>query len=163
VSDNRLRPVCIKGHDISLVGRNKNHECKGCSKERKKMERSQPGYREYRKQYYQRNKASFAEAAKVQRIKHRFQYSVREAKQRGIPFEISETVYYALLKNDCFYCSGKIGAIGVGLDRIRNDESYCVLNVVPCCARCNWMKSNLTLREWLTRMKTIVNRLEIVL
>jgi hypothetical protein len=37
----------------------------------------------------------------------------------------------------------------VGIDRVKNEYGYNVLNVVPCCANCNYLKRNFDVRAWI--------------
>jgi hypothetical protein len=46
-----------------------------------------------------------------------------------------------------------------GLDRIDNAKPYTMENVVPCCATCNRAKLNLTVEEFLARIKSIAEHL----
>ncbi len=57
---------------------------------------------------------------------------------------ISLEQYKELINKGCIYCSKALcDETGYSLDRISNEQSYTVENVVPCCKNCNRMKNNL--------------------
>lgn len=81
------------------------------------------------------------------------------AKTRGIPFEIELSVYETLAMLPCFYCLGKLPETGYGIDRLENSKGYVLGNVVPCCTRCNSMKSD---KLSASEMKAMVGVLTLV-
>jgi 5-methylcytosine-specific restriction endonuclease McrA len=73
-----------------------------------------------------------------------------EARRRGVRCELTYEDFVAARKGSCTYCSGPLPATGGGLDRKDNADGYKTSNVVPCCARCNTIKSDaLTYEEML--------------
>lgn len=79
----------------------------------------------------------------VKRFVVRLNFARQRAKQRGIEWRLTEQEYRTLLaENRCHYCDGPLGETGVGLDRTENERYYSIENVVPCCGRCNRIKSN---------------------
>jgi hypothetical protein len=52
----------------------------------------------------------------------------------------------------CVYCGT---AEKVGVDRVRNNESYTRENSVPCCGRCNMAKRNASLRDFVLQARAI--------
>jgi hypothetical protein len=88
------------------------------------------------------------------RIYCSFRYNASTKKRK---FKLSLTQVLNLIYQNCFYCdsppSNKMRRIGrkcegyilyySGLDRKNNDKGYTKDNVVPCCQRCNAIKSNL--------------------
>ena len=51
--------------------------------------------------------------------------------------------YEELIQNTrCHYCWGFLNRTGHGLDRMDNSLGHLCYNVVPCCKRCNKIKSN---------------------
>ncbi len=87
----------------------------------------------------------------------RFKEGVKQALSRGIPWLLSEPEHQSLIKGGvCQYCSGPMASTGCGLDRVDSSGPYSVLNCVPCCKRCNTMKSNdLTYDEMLAVAKLL--------
>lgn len=62
------------------------------------------------------------------------------AKRRGIPWDISLEDYLPLISRPCHYCGGPLAPTGGGLDRMDNEGTYSIDNVVPCCRGCNTVK-----------------------
>lgn len=94
-----------------------------------------------------------------------FMSYVVHAFERGISFELTEEQTLQIMQNSCFYCNKAPKARGAsnlngqficnGLDRVDNDQSYRVDNVVPACEVCNFAKATLTLEEfedWVCRI-----------
>ncbi len=91
------------------------------------------------------------------------------AKKKGFVWEFTEEQFNALLRLPCHYCgdapteangSSVVTVKDVryfynGVDRINNEPIYSVETVVPCCARCNQMKSNKTREEFLNHVERI--------
>jgi hypothetical protein len=71
------------------------------------------------------------------------------AKQRGIPFLLTEEEFGGFWQLPCHYCGAEIETIG--LDRVDNYGPYHIDNVVSSCWPCNISKSNTTLDEWLEK------------
>ena len=80
----------------------------------------------------------------------------KQALSRGHIFELTLDQFKVITKQDCFYCGSKpnnvcdrssSNANGVyiynGIDRVDNNKGYSVDNVVPCCKKCNSMKSKM--------------------
>jgi hypothetical protein len=93
------------------------------------------------------------------------------SKQRNIIFELSKTQFENIIKQKCYYCgqepelkqpqrkTGDLIGIPVnynGVDRIDSNKSYNINNCVPCCTRCNYMKSNLDIDIFLNHVNKIV-------
>ena len=92
----------------------------------------------------------------------------RNAKIRGIEYNLTEKEFAKITKMDCYYCGAKPNNIRNrdneryhgeyiynGIDRKDNIKGYTVDNVVPCCRICNMAKSNLTekeFRDWIKRL-----------
>lgn len=92
------------------------------------------------------------EQAVENQIFHSFKYNARTG-NRVFTLTLKEVL--ALIYQNCFYCgTGPSNKMkyryrdGIvlrysGLDRKDNDKGYTPSNVVPCCKRCNQIKSNL--------------------
>lgn len=77
---------------------------------------------------------------------------VRNARQKGIAFELTVEQVRELSQSNCHYCGQppsniiKPGArnpypwVYNGIDRMDNSAGYIPENCVPCCSRCNYMK-----------------------
>ena len=79
-------------------------------------------------------------------IRGRYRQLRRSAKDRALKLLISMEEYlYLMDEASCFYCEEPIDlskGSGHCLDRINNSKSYYLNNVVVCCNKCNWIKSN---------------------
>jgi hypothetical protein len=53
----------------------------------------------------------------------------------------------------CIYCGQPSG----GVDRAKNDYGYTVLNSVPCCSACNFMKRLLSAPDYLSNCARVVS------
>jgi len=72
----------------------------------------------------------------------RYQVARSNAKAREYEFTITLEEYLTLIKeNVCEYCKGPLPETGGGVDRKDNSQGYHLWNLVPCCSRCNDMKS----------------------
>jgi hypothetical protein len=75
-----------------------------------------------------------------------------EARKRGRDFSLSQAYLIELIGQACHYCRNPPGnamrravyagavLFYSGIDRKDNDVGYVEGNVVPCCARCNYVK-----------------------
>jgi hypothetical protein len=76
----------------------------------------------------------------------------RQAKRREKTVTLPLSTYKWLVAQPCVYC----GAAGnVGVDRVRNNESYTRENSVPCCGRCNMAKRSASLRAFVQQARAI--------
>jgi hypothetical protein len=99
---------------------------------------------------------------------------VRNAKARGLNFDLTLEQVSDLAKKDCVYCgdspsekssprhyNGKF--VGSGIDRTDPSKGYTSENCVPCCKICNHAKWSLSQQEflqWIDRL--IVHRSSIL-
>jgi hypothetical protein len=88
------------------------------------------------------------------------------AKNRGIDFLLSREEFRFLTQEKCFYCGigpeQKAGTetsngyyIYNGIDRVDNKIGYISENVVSCCKKCNFRKSDMTTEEFLSWVKLV--------
>lgn len=90
------------------------------------------------------------------------------AKSRGLSFSLTQDEFIHLAKSECEYCGAgpqnktvptrKNGSRFVynGIDRINNSLGYESGNVVSCCKRCNRMKMDMTVEQFLEKCMAIV-------
>ena len=76
----------------------------------------------------------------------------RQAKRREKTVTLRPRTYMLLVAQPCVYCGT---AEKVGVDRVRNNESYTRENSVPCCGRCNMAKRNACLRDFVLQARAI--------
>lgn len=66
----------------------------------------------------------------------------RNAKRRGIVWNITYTEVMELVEKPCVYCGLEANEqIINGIDRIDSSIGYSVENCVPCCSDCNYAKN----------------------
>jgi hypothetical protein len=88
------------------------------------------------------------------------------ARNKKIDFELDKESFRNIIIQKCVYCHqfGKNYRIkrscngtfvSNGIDRIDSSKGYTKDNIVPCCKRCNQMKNNLSLKDFLNHIKNI--------
>lgn len=82
--------------------------------------------------------------------RQRYKHLLNGAITRNIEISLSLEQYLNILKPNCHYCQEDFSKeVGGGLDRIDNNQGYHEYNVVPCCGKCNFGKSDrFTSEEW---------------
>ena len=81
-----------------------------------------------------------------------FWIHLRNAETRGITNELTEARFRWLASQSCLYCGNAAG----GVDRVKNEYGYTILNSVPCCKVCNRMKRTQSAPEFLAHLAQIV-------
>jgi hypothetical protein len=107
----------------------------------------------------------------------------RGAKRRGIYYALSREEFRYLVSQDCHWCGERPKSynpyynrktnekkIGItdnwakkqeifinGIDRVDNNIGYVLNNCVPCCTKCNEMKMDKTVSEFLNHIHKIIN------
>jgi hypothetical protein len=82
-------------------------------------------------------------------------FAKRDAKKRGLKWQLGDTRALALLKMPCFWCGAPANPYS-GIDRKDNEPFYRAANAVPCCWPCNKAKGTMTAMEWLRFCARIV-------
>lgn len=89
------------------------------------------------------------------------------ANRREFTFDLTLSQFAEIVQRDCFYCGAKPDMLPRsrpivpgdplvnGVDRIDSSLGYDASNVVPCCTVCNRMKLDLTLPDFLARIRRI--------
>lgn len=88
--------------------------------------------------------------------KGKFNSYKKNARNRDIKFDISFEEFMELWKRECGYCGSEIETIGI--DRIDNTKGYIKRNIVSCCRKCNFMKKNMNLYEFVNQCYKIVKK-----
>ena len=86
---------------------------------------------------------------------NRYSLLKSQARPRGLLVTLTRIRYMELIDLPCHWCGGPLAETGVGLDRLDNSIGYIEENVVPCCAHCNSIKSNFSVKEFLERIHRI--------
>ncbi len=107
----------------------------------------------------------------------------RNALRRSLKWELTKEEFIALVSKPCFYCGarpkrrnfkkslkrvmGRWESVAAqtkeklnGIDRVDGVTGYRVSNCVPCCKRCNYLKSNLSLEDFVSHIKKIIKHME---
>lgn len=87
------------------------------------------------------------------------------ARQRNIQWNLSDEKFEELIHQNCYYCGAspelrkahgsEIIGYANGIDRIDSSKPYDDNNVVSCCSKCNRMKNNYDLSEFLEHVSKI--------
>lgn len=91
------------------------------------------------------------------------------ARMRGYAFELSKEQFREIITQPCIYCGEtltqektKRDANGTfkytGIDRYDNTKGYTLDNAVPCCCKCNRIKTNMSIEEFEKRLTMILER-----
>ena len=91
---------------------------------------------------------------------------MRNAKKRGLSFDLPDKLFRILVKGDCFYCGKSpqqversLHANGDyiynGIDRIDNTQGYSESNCVSCCKGCNISKGTMSEQEFIEHIRRI--------
>lgn len=74
----------------------------------------------------------------------------RRCRLRNTYFELTVEQFHTISQKPCSYCGCKPANGGKkqpyiynGIDRKNNERGYTLSNSIPCCAKCNAIKSNL--------------------
>lgn len=85
------------------------------------------------------------------------------AKKRNLEFNLSQEEAIKMYFKNCYYCN-KISTVSHinGIDRINSDKNYDKDNCVPCCIKCNRMKSNYSVDKFLNIIKIILKNRKLI-
>jgi len=89
-----------------------------------------------------------------------------KAKERGLLFHISKKKFKEITQQECYYCGIKPATrsgnkysngdyVYNGIDRVNNNKGYIKNNIVPCCTKCNQMKSTMSQKDFLAHVERI--------
>jgi hypothetical protein len=108
-----------------------------------------------RKEYYMEHREEEIEYAKKnsKTLSQRYYMYKKNAKQRGIEFNISLDNFKNITNKTCVYCGGLDDYNGI--DRKDNSIGYEFDNIQPCCTVCNMMKRHYTENEFLSHISKI--------
>jgi hypothetical protein len=81
----------------------------------------------------------------------------RTSNNKNIAFELSETEFQNIVKQECYYCGlFSEGKQFNGIDKKIQTIGYTIDNCVPCCDMCNYMKKSLNNDVFLERIEHIL-------
>ena len=87
----------------------------------------------------------------------RYRWHCDNAKRRNLVNELSLEDYTAFRNQECYICY-KPGECGV--DREDNQLGYIKSNCKPCCGRCNKMKGEMSLKEFVNAICEMWNGIQ---
>lgn len=91
--------------------------------------------------------------------KRKYSQTKNNCKKTKIQFLLTLSEFEAFHGKPCYYCGKFFEASGASLDRVDNTMGYIITNVVPCCFKCNRMKSNLPFDMFLKIVETVYKNL----
>jgi hypothetical protein len=99
-----------------------------------------------------------AARSRVRDVKHKWSTFNSQAARRGIAQCLNYDQYVVLIRMPCAYC-GHCPLDGfVGIDRIDSTKrQYCLLNCLPCCATCNFMRGSIDHHVFLRHVRAIAS------
>lgn len=102
------------------------------------------------------------------------------AKQRNLSFTLTKAEVKFYTSKNCSYCDKSPKTLATtspkamtieglkhseylynGLDRVNNNLGYELNNIVACCGLCNWMKKDLSKKDFIFHIKTIYETLKL--
>ena len=98
-----------------------------------------------------------------------FHYYKKSATKRKLDFNLTKDWMLELITKDCVYCATTPtiesapykrksinGIIAChGIDRVDSSLGYIEGNMVPCCSRCNQIKMDMPLKDFITKVESI--------
>jgi len=109
----------------------------------------------------------FIDSRQIKKLWNRYK---NMAKKRNLIFRLTKGHFAELITDACFYCGKSPSKILKGwnyqtkkleifkyngIDRIDSTQGYELGNCVPCCWRCNMMKSNMSYKNFKKHIKKI--------
>lgn len=94
------------------------------------------------------------------------------AANRGIGFNLGKDEFLRKTQENCFYCGdepknsrrskAQSGSpfLYNGIDRMDNTKGYEPWNIVACCVKCNYMKRDFTVTDFLAHLKKVIAHVE---
>jgi hypothetical protein len=104
------------------------------------------------------------------RLFHSYRY---EAKDRGVSFDLTKEEFFVLTKRLCFYCGAEPSQLKQGkrdngpyvyngVDRKDSSVGYTTDNCVSCCKRCNFMKLEMSVEDFVAACRSVVSHFDSV-
>jgi hypothetical protein len=76
--------------------------------------------------------------------------------KRGMEFPLTEEEWNAKVRTECYLCGMSANLTSLSLDRVDN-TLLTYKNALPCCPRCNFMKGDRPLSDFLDRIEKIAS------
>jgi len=96
----------------------------------------------------------------------------KSAIKRGFIFQLNREEFLNIITRECIYCGDKLTNTHVkpfnngnfsytGIDRYDNNRGYVKDNCVPCCEKCNRMKTNMSIEDFKNQIMKIINNVDV--
>jgi len=102
----------------------------------------------------ERDQRDYNKERKANILSHYNEY-LKGAIKKNLQFELDANEFESLVNSHCHYCDDYHEERVIGIDRIDSSKGYLMNNVVPCCAICNRMKSDLEKNDFLNHIHKI--------
>ena len=79
-------------------------------------------------------------------------YRSYRKRTKKVLFDLTKEQFLNLIDKPCVYC----GENARGVDRVDNNDGYILSNSVSCCGRCNKMKMDMTVEQFIQKCKDII-------
>lgn len=114
-------------------------------------------FKKWRIDNYKQNNASRKEQYLKEKRDYKFYFKRLKSRaiQSDIPFDLKPEFFLSLWNERCHYCGGEVNTAGI--DRVDSSKGYIIDNCVRCCSICNKAKNNLSVEDFLSHCKKIVN------
>ena len=120
---------------------------------------------ETRKKFFESLKKPYGQAS----FNETYYSYKRGAKRRGYSFELTEEQFREIATKPCIYCGDSLTQCKrgkttdnrngewyyTGIDRYDNTKGYTLENSVPCCKKCNAIKTNMSIDELAAQIEKI--------
>jgi len=93
---------------------------------------------------------------KCAKFQHTYEtYINNSCKNRNLIMGLTKEQFYCFKQMSCYYCGYFGGDNTCGIDRLNSTLDYSMLNCVPCCTTCNFVKKELPLDKFKTHIKKL--------
>lgn len=100
-------------------------------------------------------------AEKRENLDRYFLTYIKCAKIRNIGFELSKEDFETLVLQSCYYCGESKEGEVIGVDRLDSLMKYTIINCVPCCKTCNFMKGTLSKTTFIAQAHKIADHISV--
>ncbi len=85
-----------------------------------------------------------------------YQCYKKKAKDKGIDFHVSKSIFNQIRQNECYLCGKPSSQTHYnGIDRVNNNLGYVKGNIDSCCGTCNFIKRDQSLKDMIFQCKNI--------
>ena len=135
---------CIRNHDTRVVGRSKSGNCKQCLND------------DLNNLYRGRPDVKVKAALRAKTPQNRFKTYQRNARNKGILFELTFEQFINFVRQECPYKCPQ--CTDTGIDRMDSTKGYTLDNCRPLCGNHNFLKTDFSQEEFIALCKAVVLR-----